>query len=466
MIVLIKIVNKNIYFSGLFIMGLVFVMVFVIALGIDVVNTVSPANNSWTGETNDSIIFTFNFTGENASASCELFINDTSFGVNSSVLNNTNTGIYANASISDGAKNWYVNCTNGSTTMSDIWFLNVDTTNPVVNITYPTATNYTTAPTTLNFTYTETNCENAWYSNDSGVTNYSVQACTSNFSNMVVANGSNTWIVYMNDSAGNENSSSVSFVFDIIDPVASASCSPSSVSVGETVTCTCSGTDSGSGINNSLTTAGSTPSTSTAGTFSYTCSVTDNVGNSDSDSASYSVAAVTSSGSSGSYPSYNPSASKLSAGYDISLGANYKVNFNIGGQAHILKVNSLSEGKASITISSDPITLNLVVGDTEKVDVDGDGSYDLSVFLKAVSSGRANFVLTSISELMTSAPASSEAEGIVDEGASLEAAPAVETSEKAVKSDNVWMWVVLVLVIVLIVSWRKGLFDGFGGKKK
>ena len=43
------------------------------------------------------------------------------------------------------------------------------------------------------------------------------------------------------------------FTYDVTNPVATLSCSPSSIGVGGVVTCTCSGTDSGSGINNSAT---------------------------------------------------------------------------------------------------------------------------------------------------------------------------------------------------------------------
>lgn len=382
--------------------------------------------------------------------------------------NNSATG-YSFSNTTDANYTFRVEAVNNTldavNSSSDV-SMSVDTTSPFVNAIYPAATNYAAAPTTLNFTYTETNCENAWYSNDSGVTNYSVQACTSNFSSMVASEGNNTWIVYMNDSAGNINSSSVVFVLDTTSPVATASCSPSSVSVGATVTCTCSGTDAGgSGINVSLTTAGSTPSTSSAGTFSYTCSVTDNVGNSDNDSASYVVTAVTSSsGGSGNYPTYSPSESKLSEGYDISLGTSYKVNFYIGEQKHRLEVDSISTDKVTITISSDPITLDIVVGDTERVDADGDGVYDLSIFLKGVSFGRANFILTSISELVADSDSVPEEEVAVV-GDTTDDVISTETPEVAAVSNSSWMWFVLILAVAGIVAWKSGFFDGIRRKK-
>jgi hypothetical protein len=321
----------------------------------------------------------------------------------------------------------------------------VDTTSPAINTIYPTNTYYVTAPVNFNYTYTEANCDKVWYSNDSGVTNYSVQACGVNFSSMV-AGASNTWIVYMNDSAGNENSSSVTFTIDTTNPVASASCSPTSVYVSASVTCTCSGSDSGSGINSSLTTAGSTPSTSSVGTFSYTCSVTDNVGNTDSDTASYEVIRSTSSG----LPKYYPTALKLSEGYEIRLGKRWKVYFESKGEDHVLEVGNISEEKVKITISSNPITFEINVGESKKVDLDSDGNYDLEVLFESYSSYRGNFVLTSIDETIIE-------EEIIEETAIEEAPEEIEEE----KEKGSWGWfVILVLVLVGgLVAWKKGLFN-------
>jgi len=103
--------------------------------------------------------------------------------------------------------------------------------------------------------------------------------------------GNHTLKIYVNDTVNNIGLNN-SFVVqvDSTAPTASASCSPSTLYVEEVVTCSCSGTDATSGVNSSLTTASSTPSTSIAGTFTYSCSVTDNTGNSASaTAASYNI---------------------------------------------------------------------------------------------------------------------------------------------------------------------------------
>ena len=87
-----------------------------------------------------------------------------------------------------------------------------DTTNPDVNLTYPLNTTYYNQDITeLNYTYSDENPGYCWYSNDSGVNNYSIQSAGLNFTGFASVIGSNDWNVYCNDSSGNENSSLVSF---------------------------------------------------------------------------------------------------------------------------------------------------------------------------------------------------------------------------------------------------------------
>jgi len=118
-----------------------------------------------------------------------------------------------------------VNSTGKGTVSANI-SIEVDDTYPQIDTAYPLNASYATPPTQFNFTYTETNCENAWFSNDTGLTNYSVQTCGDNFTGMVAVEGGNNWTVYVNDSAGNENSSIVYFTLDTTDPIATLGINP------------------------------------------------------------------------------------------------------------------------------------------------------------------------------------------------------------------------------------------------
>jgi len=93
----------------------------------------------------------------------------------------------------------------------------VDLTYPNVSLVYPIATTYTSHVTALNYTAVDNNnLGSCWYSLNSGITNNSV-TCGNNVSGISSSEGSNTWIIYVNDTAGNENSSLVTFTVTLPD---------------------------------------------------------------------------------------------------------------------------------------------------------------------------------------------------------------------------------------------------------
>lgn len=137
----------------------------------------------------------------------------------------TNTSISTNITLtglSEGSHNLRVYCNDSFNNIGeDLVNWNVDTLNPSVNIVYPTNTTYTYDVTNLNYTAINGGAlESCWYSIDGGVTNSSPQSCGTNWTGVSSSEGANTWIVWANDSAGNEGSDSVTFYKDSIDPVA------------------------------------------------------------------------------------------------------------------------------------------------------------------------------------------------------------------------------------------------------
>jgi hypothetical protein len=93
----------------------------------------------------------------------------------------------------------------------------IDRTAPNVNITYPKNVSYNTNISSLNYTFVETNPSSCWYSINGGITNTSV-TCGTNLTNLNSVEGSNKWMVAMNDSANNKNASYITFFKDSISP--------------------------------------------------------------------------------------------------------------------------------------------------------------------------------------------------------------------------------------------------------
>jgi len=182
----------------------------------------SPANNSY----KNTNTLTFNCTSQFDLMPLK---NVTAYVWNSSSLvNNSKTNTISGTSNSslfsiilprDDVYTWncYSCIASGDCFFSDYNFtISTDTLYPRINITYPINTTYTSRQTTLNYTIAELHPKNCWWSNNSGSTNYSITCGTNITTNST--EGSNTWKVYINDSAGNINSSSRTFFVDSINP--------------------------------------------------------------------------------------------------------------------------------------------------------------------------------------------------------------------------------------------------------
>ncbi|MBS3163777.1 hypothetical protein J4427_03780 [Candidatus Woesearchaeota archaeon] len=268
---------------------------------------------------------------------------------------------------------------------------------------------------------------------------------------------------------------------DTIGPTTSApTLSASSVTEGGSVTITCTGTDSitanptekisirGPLNANWQEGIGTSPYTFTGtndvGTYTSKCYSIDTAGMQGGPSAETTFAVTksagssqTSSGSSGG--TTGPIVSvNVFAGQTKDLGAiadgtgiinayqastvMFSVTTSSGGttaSSHSIKFDEVSyiEGTATVTISSDPITLTLNVGDVKEVDVDSDGTNDLEVNLKSIDeNGQVNLVVRDISVL----PSEEATEGTTS-----------TTEEAKVGMSWIW-WVLIVIVIVVIIA--------------
>ena len=119
-------------------------------------------------------------------------------------------------------------CTEGTTTKDcNVDTVNIsgtaivtDTTPPLINIVYPENILYNINVSQLNYTVSDTNLQACWYSLNNGVSNTTIM-CGNNATSLTSNEGSNTWRIWANDSAGNLNSSSVTFFKDTIYPLIS-----------------------------------------------------------------------------------------------------------------------------------------------------------------------------------------------------------------------------------------------------
>jgi len=72
------------------------------------------------------------------------------------------------------------------------------------------------------------------------------------------------------------------------------------------------------------------------------------------------------------------------------------ITFKLDGTDHSIKLTSLGATYAFLQISSDPILVTINVGETKLIDVDRDGTNDISIKLDRVEAGKAYFTFTKL----------------------------------------------------------------------
>lgn len=150
--------------------------------------------------------------------------------INIRLYNSTRNLLYSNLSstssyfinytgLTDGIYyfNATVNITTGESRDLETRMVTVDTTRPAISVVFPTNnSNRSSSSLTINYTVSDTNLNSCWWTNNSGTTNTSI-TCGQNLSQSL-GDGLKTYTFYTNDSAGNTNSSSVTFRIDTTSP--------------------------------------------------------------------------------------------------------------------------------------------------------------------------------------------------------------------------------------------------------
>ncbi|MBN1377196.1 hypothetical protein JW949_02580 [Candidatus Woesearchaeota archaeon] len=219
--------NKKSVFNFIIVFFLImFVLVWFVSAAFDSINLISPSDNNWTNGTNNTITFTFNYTGNVSNSSCTLYIDGSAYGTNSTVLNNTNTIIYANNTITEGSHFWNVTCNDTfEIKNSSTYNLIVDRTVPKVNISTPWGIISSNNTYPISFNYIDELSLNAsctLYFNDTfNDAAYGTNSTTLNNTNTTIIPNSSLsdggFFFYVNctDLAGNVNKSENNFI--IID---------------------------------------------------------------------------------------------------------------------------------------------------------------------------------------------------------------------------------------------------------
>jgi hypothetical protein len=310
-----------------------------------------------------------------------------------------------------------------------------------------------------------------WYSNDSYLVNTSLTDCGTNVTDVLWAQGWHNVTIWVNDTVGNLNKTSFTFLIDNSTPSVSLAKSAGSdttvtitVSIGDstysTIPSSCSVDKTGATVSGTGTTQTLTDSNLNCGThYTYTVSCADSASNSASGSITILTDSCGSSSSGGSggggtstwTNTYNYNSQELSEQTEPitkTLSSHSRVKVMVEGEEHYVGVKSVTASSASIEIASTPQTAEINVGETKKFDIDADGSYEIQVILNKIVGTSADLSISYIDEKTVAGEVTSGTES--DENAGTFGEGITET----VKSNKVWFIVggiVILLVIILVV---------------
>jgi subtilisin family serine protease len=152
-----------------------------------------------------------------------------------------------------------------------------------------------------------------------------------------------------------------------------------------------------------------------------------------------------SSGGGGGTTSYAISESDLAKGVTRNLLKGQSLGFYLKNIKHTLTVNGVFENTLALTIQSEPINIVLVVNQTQKVDLDNDKIYDLSLIYRGALYSRAFFEMISISEPIP-------VKEIFDaENKSQEISESGELTEEPEEKSDLWKIFLAIILLGILV---------------
>ncbi|MBI2628765.1 hypothetical protein HYW74_01645 [Candidatus Pacearchaeota archaeon] len=146
--------------------------------------------------------------------------------------------------------------------------------------------------------------------------------------------------------------------------------------------------------------------------------------------------------------------SSSSGGSSSSLSGGERIKLEIEGEYHNVGVLEITNQTVKIIISSDPQEIILVLGETRKIDVDGDGKYEIEVTLKEVVNGKANISIVNINETVTEEIerlGKAQEENAEQTHNKLPFISIAKIKSKFMNRLGVIMWIILIVLAIILI---------------
>ena len=146
---------------------------------------------------------------------------------------------------------------------------------------------------------------------------------------------------------------------------------------------------------------------------------------------------------------YTLNAEQFKNGYSQELIKGERIKVNVLGKYHLINMTSISSSSVQVTITSEPQTALLNIGDIKKFEVSGDNYYDLSVKLINISSDNLKATLN-VKSINEEIPVDTEETGESEESASIE--EKIADLAEITPTNSTWLWVGVLVVVILLIS--------------
>jgi len=352
-----------------------------------------------------------------------------------------------------------------------------DTTPPLINITYPINTTYAGYITLINYTAIDlVSLSKCWYSNDSGVNNFSIQNSGTNFSNVSTLDGLDSLTVYCNDSSGNIGSSNISFSIDrtnpqiiLVSPDNSTNWSSSTpvtftYRVSDVSISTCSLllnyiVDQTIG-NITVDTPQIFTKTMSSAYYNWSVQCVDNVGHTGSSETrrlrvfTTFLSSSDDDGDGSSSVSFWTNTQAISDkqftdGYSQLLAKKYRVMVTINKKFYYIGIADLTATKVTMNISSTTLQAVLGIGEERKFDINNDRYNEIYVRVNSIASDKVNLTIKKINESVTLPKPSSPENNLTHPPNSQ--SKEMPSSSVINKSDSALMDTIALIVIVIMI---------------
>ena len=129
------------------------------------------------------------------------------------------------------------------------------------------------------------------------------------------------------------------------------------------------------------------------------------------------------------------------------------VTFTINGETHTGKLISLNSNYAVIEFNSEPVRVTVNVGETKEVDLDADGTNDVSVYLSSITNGDAVFTFSKIVPKTTTAAPTEKVTATAETPAAQPVVTAVQQQAAPIAWTTFAIALVIAAVAVAVVWW-------------